>query len=68
MRTRVRRVLPSLLLPPTITKRRKQSNPPKFTTHPIQRHPSTPREKLEKRLPSLERKLLFAYFVAVLVN
>jgi hypothetical protein len=30
---------------PTTTKRRKQSNPQKTTTHPIQSHPSTPREK-----------------------
>jgi hypothetical protein len=44
VRTRVGRVLPSLFLAPTTT-RRKQSNPPKLTTHPIQRHHSTPREK-----------------------
>jgi hypothetical protein len=37
--------VPTLLLPATTTKRRKQSNPPKLTTHPIQSHPSTPREK-----------------------
>jgi hypothetical protein len=35
----------NLFLPPTTTKRRKQSNPPKLTTHPIQSHPSTLREK-----------------------
>jgi hypothetical protein len=44
VRTRVRRVLPSLFLAPTTTKRRKHSNPPKLTTHPIQSHLSTPRE------------------------
>jgi uncharacterized protein YjeT (DUF2065 family) len=63
----VRRGLLSLFLPPTITKIRKQLNPPKLTTHPVQSHPSTPREKWGKKSPSLERKLLFACFVAVLV-
>jgi hypothetical protein len=43
--TKVRRVLPSLFLSPNTTKRRKQSNPPKLTSHPIQSHPSTLREK-----------------------
>jgi hypothetical protein len=38
------RVLLSLFLAPTTTKRRKQSNPPKLTTHPIQIQPLTPRE------------------------
>jgi hypothetical protein len=42
---KVRRVLPSLFLTPTSTKRKQQSNPPKLTTHPIQSHLSTPREK-----------------------
>jgi hypothetical protein len=45
VRTRVRRGLLSLFLPPTDTKRRKQSNTPKLTTHPIQCHHLTPREK-----------------------
>jgi hypothetical protein len=34
VRTRVRRDLPSLFLPPTTTKRRKQSNPPKPSFNP----------------------------------
>jgi hypothetical protein len=34
---------PSLFLAPTTTKRRKHSNPPKLTTHPIQIDLSTPR-------------------------
>jgi hypothetical protein len=42
---KVRRVLPSLFLALTTTKRRKHSNPPKLTTHPIQSHVSNPREK-----------------------
>jgi hypothetical protein len=54
VRIRVRRVLPS-------------SNPPKLTTHPTHSHPSTQREKQQKKLPSLERKLLFACFLAVLI-
>jgi hypothetical protein len=41
---RMRRVLTSLFLAPTTTKRRKHSNQPKPTTHPIPCHPSTPRE------------------------
>jgi hypothetical protein len=41
---KVRRVLLSLFLAPTITKKRNHSNQPKPTTHPIQRHPSNPRE------------------------
>jgi hypothetical protein len=45
VRTRVRRVLPSLFLAPTTTKRRKHSNPQKLTTHLIQSHLSTPRER-----------------------
>jgi hypothetical protein len=40
----MRRVLLSSFLAPTTTKRRKHSNPPNYTTHPIQSHPSTPRE------------------------
>jgi hypothetical protein len=39
------RVLPSLFPAPPTTKRKQQSNPPKLTTHPIQSHPSTQREK-----------------------
>jgi hypothetical protein len=35
----------SLFLAPATTKRRKHSNQPKPTTHLIQRHPSSPREK-----------------------
>jgi hypothetical protein len=42
---RVRRVFLSSFVAPTITKRRKHSNQPKPTTHPIQSHPSTLREK-----------------------
>jgi hypothetical protein len=63
---KVRRVLPSLFLAPTTTKRKQQLNPPKLTTHPIQSHPSAPREKWGKKPPSWEMKLLFACFVAVL--
>jgi hypothetical protein len=43
--TWVSRVLLSLSLAPTITKKKQQSNSQKLTTHPIQSHPSTPREK-----------------------
>jgi hypothetical protein len=43
--TWVSRVLLSLSLAPTITKKKQQSNLQKLTTHPIQSHPSTPREK-----------------------
>jgi hypothetical protein len=42
---RVRRVLPSLFLASTTIKRRKHSNQPKPTTHPIQSHPSYQRER-----------------------
>jgi hypothetical protein len=45
VRLMVRRVLLSLFLAPTTTKRRKHSNQPKPTTHPIKSHPSTLREK-----------------------
>jgi hypothetical protein len=38
-------VLLSLFLSPTTTKRRKHSNPPKLTIHPIQSHLSTSRER-----------------------
>jgi hypothetical protein len=41
---RVGRVLLSSFLALATTKRRKPSNPPKLTTHPIQSHPSTPRD------------------------
>jgi hypothetical protein len=58
---------PKFILSPPTTKRKQQSNPPKLTTHPTQSHPSTQREKQGKKPPSRERKLLFAYFVAVLV-
>jgi Fe-S cluster biogenesis protein NfuA len=45
VKIRVRKVFISSFLAPTTTKRRKQSNPSKLTTQPIQSHPSTPREK-----------------------
>jgi hypothetical protein len=44
VRIRVRRVLPSLFLALTTTRRRKQLNPQKLTTNLIQCHPSTPRK------------------------
>jgi hypothetical protein len=42
MRIKVKRVLPSLFLASFITKRKKHSNPPKPTTHPIPSNLSTP--------------------------
>jgi hypothetical protein len=68
VRKRIGRVLLSLFLAPATIKKRKHSNQPKLTTHPTQSHPSTQREKQGKKLLSLERKLLFACFVAVLVT
>jgi hypothetical protein len=68
VRIRVRRVLPSLFLAPATIKKMKHSNQPKPITHPIQSHPSIQREKQGKKLPSRERKLLCACFVAVLVT
>jgi hypothetical protein len=61
-------VLPSLFLAPTTTRKGKQSNLPKFTTHLVQSHPSTPRERRGKKFPSQESKFLFTCFVAVLVT
>jgi hypothetical protein len=66
--TRVRKELPSLFLPPTTTKRRKQSNPLKLTTHPVLSHPSNPREIQRKKPSSREGKPLFVCFVAMLVT
>jgi hypothetical protein len=68
MRIRVRRVLPSLFLSPPTIKKRKHSNQSKSITHPIQSHPSTQREKQEKKPLSRERKVLFVCFVAVLIT
>jgi hypothetical protein len=68
VRRKVRRVLLSLFLALATIKKRKHSNQPKPITHPIQSHPSTQREKQEKKPLSRERKLLFACFVAVLVT
>jgi hypothetical protein len=45
VRIRVRRMLLSLFLTPTTTNKRKYSNQPKLTTHPIQNLHSTPRDK-----------------------
>jgi hypothetical protein len=45
VRIRVRKVLLNSFLAPTTTKRRKHSNQPKPTTHPIQSHPSIQRKK-----------------------
>jgi hypothetical protein len=45
VRIGLRRVLLSSFLAPTTLKRRKHLNQPKPTTHPIERYPSTPREK-----------------------
>jgi hypothetical protein len=61
-------VLQSLFLAPATINKMKHSNQPKSITHPIQSHPSTQREKQGKKSLSRERKLLFACFVAVLVN
>jgi hypothetical protein len=61
--------VPPCSFPATPTRKRKQqSNPPKLTTHPTQSDPSTQREKQGKKLPSLERKLLLACFMAVLIT
>jgi hypothetical protein len=68
VRIRVRRVLPSLFLSPPTIKKRKHSNQSKSITHPIQSHPSTQREKQEKKPLSRERKVLFVCFVAVLIT
>jgi hypothetical protein len=68
VRRKVRRVLLSLFLAPATIKKRKHSNQPKPITHPIQSHPSTQREKQEKKPPIRERKLLFTCFVAMLVT
>jgi hypothetical protein len=59
---------PKFIPAPPTTKRKQQSNPPKFLTHPTQSHPSTQREKQGKKRPSRERKILFACFVSVLVT
>jgi hypothetical protein len=59
---------PKLFLTPATIKKWKHSNQPKPTTHPIQSHSLTQREKRGKKPPSHERKLLFAYFVTVLVT
>jgi hypothetical protein len=45
VRKMMRRVLLSLFLAPATIKKRKHLNQPKPTTHPIQSHPSTQREK-----------------------
>jgi hypothetical protein len=52
VRIRGRRVLLRSFLAPTTTKRRKHSNQQKHTTHSIQSHPSTPREKWRENSPS----------------
>jgi hypothetical protein len=54
VRRKVRRVLLCLFLAPATIKKRKHSNQPKPITHPIQSHPSTQREKQEKK-PQAER-------------
>jgi hypothetical protein len=64
----MRRVLLTLFLTPTTTNKRKHSNQPKLTTHPIQSHPLTQREKWGKNPLSREIKLLCACFVAVPVT
>jgi hypothetical protein len=59
--TMVRRILPNLFLAPTTTKRRKHSNPPKLTTHPIQSHLSTPREVRKETLKLREKAFIFMF-------
>jgi hypothetical protein len=56
VRTRVGRVLLSLFRAPTTTKRRKQSNPSKLTTHPIQSHPLTPKRGAKKETLKLREE------------
>jgi hypothetical protein len=57
----VGRVPPSSFPAPPTTKRKQQSNPPKLTTHPTQSHPSTQREKQERK-PSREEKAFICMF------
>jgi hypothetical protein len=57
-----------LFLPLATIKKRKHSNQPKLITHPFQSHPSTQREKQEKKPPNQERKFLCACFVAMLIT
>jgi hypothetical protein len=61
-------VLLSLFLALATINKRKHSNQPKPITHPIQSHPSTQREKQEKKPLSREGKLLFACFVVMLIS
>jgi hypothetical protein len=68
VRTRVGKVLLSSFLAPPSTTMKQQSIPPKLTTHLTQSLPSTLREKWGKKPLSREMKLLFVYFVAVLVT
>jgi hypothetical protein len=50
VRIKVKRELPSLLLDQIITKRKKHSNQPKPTTHPIPSHPPTPKRGVKKNI------------------
>jgi hypothetical protein len=68
VRRKMKRMILSLFLVPATIKKRKHSNQSKPITHPIQSHPSTQREKQEKKPLSQERKLLFACFVAMLAT
>jgi hypothetical protein len=61
VRTRVRGVLQSLFLAPTTTKRRKHSNPPKLTTHPIQSYLST-QERGKERNPKPREEVFICMF------
>jgi hypothetical protein len=65
---RVRRVLLNLFLAPTTRKKRKLSNQPKPTTHPIQSHHSIQRKNWGRKPPNRGKKFLFACFVVVLVT
>jgi hypothetical protein len=62
VRKRVRRVLLCLFLAPTITKKRKHSNQPKPTTHPIQSHPSKPRRDVKKETPKPREEVFVCMF------
>jgi hypothetical protein len=64
VRTRVRRVFPSLFLSPTTTKRRKHSNPPK-THYPSNSKPSfNPKREVKKETPKPREETFILMFCA----
>jgi hypothetical protein len=62
VRIKVKRVLPSLFLAQIITKRKKHSNKPQPTTHPIPKPSFNPKRGVKKNTPKTSEEVYIFMF------